>query len=89
MALKARTSNALSEHHKILGHACEDRVRSILIGLGIPFSDDGSLDCPDCPAGKGKRATHPRQEDQVDSPGVVHVDLLGIANKDSLQNFRY
>jgi len=83
------SAESLEHYHRILGHASAERVKTLLAELGIEAVGSSELRCPDYPAGKAKRAAHPATGSTVTGPGVVHVDLSGIVNKESLQGFRY
>lgn len=81
-------NDTLLEYHRALGHANIDRIRTLLKQIGKEVPAGEKIECPDCPAGKGKHVPHPRIGSRSTEPGELHLDLAAV-NKASLEGYKY
>lgn len=92
-ALLCQDNRSLEEWHRSLGHASLERVKTLLsdpdLGLKVRSGGKEDIDCGHCPPGKGRHSSHPSVDRIADKPGVIHVDLSGKVNIQSLNGSHY
>lgn len=86
--LLVNEAESLDDYHRVLGHASIARVKGILSDLNLPIPTETTIKCEHCPAGKGKRVSHPRVENTINEPGTLHLDLAAV-NKESIEGAKY
>lgn len=93
-ALFCQAERTKSEWHRVLGHACDQRINQLMKDpeLGLKIVDKvNDTNCSVCPAGKGRHASHPSYEyKRAEEAGDrVHVDLTGKLNVTSVSGCNY
>lgn len=95
--LYIRIERTMQEWHKSLGHAGDERIKTLARdnGTAIAITDKASYsaECPDCGVGKAKHTTHPARKEQSTTRigDNVQIDLSGIdtKNKESYDCQKY
>lgn len=81
IALYCQPKRTLNEWHRTLGHASKTRLINLIDDEAIQITatdKDAELECPDCPPGKGRHASHPSLSRRAEDIGHrVFVDLAG------------
>lgn len=81
VALFSQAKRTLEEWHRTLGHANKERIIKCIENheLTVKATEkDQDIDCPDCPPGKGRHATHPSIGRRAQEVGErVFIDLAG------------
>lgn len=80
-ALLIQAKRSLEEWHRTLGHAGHDRVAKAIASHNLEIAtskQSQEVDCPDCPPGKAKHASHPSLNRRAEEVGErVFIDLAG------------
>lgn len=81
---------SLDDWHAVLGHAGLDKVKQLLndpaIDAKIKEAVRAVCKCPECPAGKAERVSHPSRDVQQEHGAgeFITMDLVHLGNKDGL-----
>ena len=91
--LLIQKSRSLTEWHKALGHASKERIETLANesqGDIVIQGKESTIQCEDCPEGKGKCNPHPRVYQRASKIGEkVSVDLSGKVSDESLLGYNY